>query len=72
MTTLRRTFSVGVSWPPASVKSSSRIANLLIASARDTAWLVSSTAAWMLTERQAKLAQLQRWHRAVEHNGGRA
>jgi len=26
----------------------------------------------MLTERQAKLAQLQRWHRAVEHNGGRA
>src|SRR5690349_1659751 len=37
MTTARRTLSVGVSWPSASLKSSSRIANFLIASARDTA-----------------------------------
>jgi uncharacterized protein (DUF305 family) len=26
----------------------------------------------MLTERQAQLAQLQRWHDAIEHNGGHA
>jgi coenzyme F420-reducing hydrogenase gamma subunit len=39
VTTLRRTFNVGVSCPPASVNSPETMANFLIASARDTAWL---------------------------------
>lgn len=47
MMTWRRTFSEGVSWPAASVKSSPRIADFLIASACDTALLALSMAAWI-------------------------
>ena len=43
-TTLRLTFSVGVSSPVSSVKSTGRMRNLRIASAFDTAWLASLTA----------------------------
>src|SRR4029453_4825700 len=45
VTTDRRTFSVGVSSPPSSVKSPGRIWNLRICSARDTARFASSMAA---------------------------
>ena len=43
-TTLRLTFSVGVSSPVSSVKSTGRMRNLRIDSACDTAWLASLTA----------------------------
>ena len=43
-TTLRLTFSVGVSSPVSSVKSTGRMRNLRIDSAWDTAWLASLTA----------------------------
>ena len=43
-TTARLTFIVGVISPPASVKSTGRMRNSRICSARDTAWLASATA----------------------------
>src|SRR5918998_6969463 len=52
-TTARLTFIVGVISPPASVKSTGRMRNSRICSARDTAWLASSTA-WAISPVQLR------------------
>ena len=62
-TTLRLTFSDGVSSPVASVKSPGRIRNTLIASALDTAWLASSIAAWISARSRRRRAGRRRSRR---------
>ena len=56
-TTLRLTFSVGVSSPVSSVKSTGRMRNLRIDSACDTAWLASLTASSTSASRSGSSAR---------------